>query len=274
MPLRILLIFLFSLSAKAQNIVIKGSDTLGAKMVPQLAEHYKKEHPDLQFEIAAEGSSTCFTNIAANTCDFGMASRSIKEEEKKNIQEKGIKLIEHVVAYDIIGIVVDEENPIDNLTRKQIKDIFTSKTTDWKDLGWDAGGTINVLTRNTSSGTYKTFQKLAMDKEPYGATTQKIAGNEAIQTLAALKTTNGISYCGLAYVNKDGLKALQIDGVDPAARNALSYPFSRNLYFYSTDKTSEAASAFIEWVKTSKDAARVIEKVGFVSASLTQKSSN
>ena len=81
---------LASTGAVAQDtIVIKGSDTLGAKMVPQLAEAYKAAGNEASFEIAAEGSSTAFTNLLAGTADIGMSSRDVKDAEKDQFTAKG-----------------------------------------------------------------------------------------------------------------------------------------------------------------------------------------
>lgn len=254
----------FTLHA-AEKIIIKGSDTLGAKMVPILAKKYQETHPELNFEIAAEGSSICFTCLLDNTCDIGIASRKVKESEHKHITDRGLTLVEHIVAYDMLAIVVDEKNPLTNLSKSDIKNIFTSQITHWEEVGWNTEMPIKPLIRNTSSGTHKAFRKIAMDKEPYGRTTKKVAVNhEYLQMLDKLKTDNGIGYCGLAFMGKGGLKPLKIDGISPCADNVKTYPFTRPLYFYTTENTSKEALAFIEWVKTSKEAAKVIEKVGFV----------
>ena len=61
-------------SHAAEKLVIKGSDTLGAKLVPQLAEEFKAQHPDVVFEIAAEGSTTGIAAIIDGTADIGMSS--------------------------------------------------------------------------------------------------------------------------------------------------------------------------------------------------------
>ena len=63
------------------KLVIKGSDTLGAKLVPQLAEAYKHAHPGVSFSIAAEGSTTGIAAIIDGTADIGMASRRAFDTE-------------------------------------------------------------------------------------------------------------------------------------------------------------------------------------------------
>src|SRR5471030_955554 len=89
------------------KLVIKGSDTLGAKLVPQLAEEYKAKNPGVSFEIAAEGSTTGITAIIDGTAQLGMSSRRAKATEFSAAQAKGVTLKQTIVAYDGIAIIVN-----------------------------------------------------------------------------------------------------------------------------------------------------------------------
>lgn len=253
-------------SATAQTkIVTKGSDTLGAKMVPQLAEAYKAAGNNVSFEIAAEGSSTCFTALLNGTADFGMSSRGIKSKEKNKFASSGKEAVEHIAAVDMIAVIVNEANPVKQLTREQVEGIFTGAITDWSEVGGKAGK-INVYTRNTASGTYKTFQKLAMSKKDYGKSSQKMAGNEQIAQEVA-ENTNGIGYVGLAFLGRDGIAPISINGVLPQPENAKEYALSRNLYYYTVGQPSGETAKFIEWAISSPEAAAIIKKVGFIPVS-------
>jgi len=249
-----------------ETIVIKGSDTLGAKMVPMLTKAYKAkaEGYDVNFEIAAEGSSSCFKALVAGNADIGMSSRVIKLSEKEKLDELGIKVEAHVLALDMIAVIVNEKNPIKNLSKSELKKIFTGEITEWKELKRkeSLSGSIKVYTRNTSSGTYKTFQKLAMNGEGYGKNTQKLAGSGFSPSVVE-GDMNGIGYVGLAYVSRDGLKPLRIDGVAPIGKNGKVYPLTRSLYFYTPEDVSANMKRFVEWVKMSKKAAEIIKNVGF-----------
>ena len=245
-----------------EKIVIKGSDTLGAKMVPQLKEAYVAAGNKTDFEIAAEGSSQAFTNLIAGTADIGMSSRDAKEEEKNNFIAKGKALVEHVAAWDMIAVVTNKNNGVRGLTLKQIEGIFTGDIKDWSEVGGKPGK-ISVYTRNTSSGTYKTFQKMAMSKRDYSSGSQKMAGNEQIAAEVA-SNPNGIGYVGLAYAVKDGLRAVKVDGESPKPRNKTDYPLSRKLYYYTVGEPKGEVKKFIDWAIKSKGAAEVIEKVGFI----------
>ncbi len=251
--------------AQAEDkIVIKGSDTLGAKMVPQLAEAYKEAGNAATFEIAAEGSSVAFTSLLAGASDIGMSSRDIKKEETEEFTAKGLKIKEWVGGYDMIGIIVNAKNGLADITLKQIEGIFTGEIKDWSEVGGEAGP-ISVYTRNTSSGTYKSFQEMAMDKRDYGADTQKMAGNEQIAEEVA-KNANGIGYVGLAYASKEGVKAISVDGVELKPENKSTYPIARTLFYYTVEgKTSPAAEKFLTWATTDDKAVEVVERVGFIS---------
>jgi len=93
-----------ALITRADSLVIKGSNTLGVKLVPQLAEEFKSWHPGTTFDIAAEGSTTGFAALIDNTAAIAMASRPAKPEETARAQAKGIQLKETTVAWDGIAV--------------------------------------------------------------------------------------------------------------------------------------------------------------------------
>ena len=173
--MRLLLCILTANIAWAQNIVIKGSDYLGAKMVPQLAEGFKAAGNKTEFEISAEGSSKAYSSLLDGTANIGMSMRLANAEEKDIFREKGKELVEHVAAFDMIAVVVNSNKGIRALTLKQLEGIYTGEITDWVEVGGRAGK-IDAYTRNTTSGTYKTFQKLAMSGRDYGVGGLRPAG--------------------------------------------------------------------------------------------------
>jgi phosphate transport system substrate-binding protein len=243
---KLLILALASLAAtslQAQKLVIKGSDTLGAKLVPMLSEEYKAQYPGVSFEIAAEGSTTGIAAITDSTADIGMASRRAKPTEMSAAQAKGI--------------------PISDLTPRQVEQIFTGDITDWSALGGPAGR-ISVYTRNTSSGTYSDFKALAMKKRDYASSSQKMAGNEQIAAEVA-KNPNGIGYVGMAYISDPGIKAVGINGSHPSKETVLSkaYPYARPTFYYTNGEPVGEAAKFIEFT-LSDEGQKIVEKVGFV----------
>src|SRR3954470_8301771 len=117
--------------AHAEKLVIKGSDTLGAKLVPQLAEQFKAQHPGTTFDIAAEGSTTGIAAIIDGTAQIGMASRRAKPAEIAAATGKGVNMKPTIVAYDGIAVIVNSANPVKTLTKKQVEQIFTGEVADW-----------------------------------------------------------------------------------------------------------------------------------------------
>ncbi|MFA6960315.1 MAG: phosphate ABC transporter substrate-binding protein [Opitutaceae bacterium] len=251
------------LPASAQKLVIKGSDTLGAKLVPQLAEEYKAMHPGVSFEIAAEGSTTGIAAIIDGTASIGMASRRAKSTEVSAASAKGVSMKPTIVCYDGIGVVVNANSPIKGLTARQVEQIFTGDITDWSAVGGNPGK-ISVYTRNTSSGTYSDFKSLAMKKRDYAPASQKLAGNEQIVAEVG-KNPNGIGYVGLAYTTEAGIKVVSVDGGLPNKESVLAkkYPYARPTFYYTNGEPTGEAAKFIEFTH-SEAGQKIVEKVGFI----------
>jgi phosphate transport system substrate-binding protein len=249
--------------APAETLVIKGSDTLGAKLVPQLSEEFKAQHSDTTFNIAAEGSTTGIAAIIDGTAQIGMASRPTKPEEVTAAKAKGVNFKETVVAYDGIAVIVNSANPVKSLTKKQVEQIFTGDVTDWSAVG-GSSGKISVYTRNTSSGTYSEFKELAMKKRDYAPDSQKMAGNEQIASEVA-KNPNGVGYVGLAYTKASDIKVVGIDGAMPSKESVLgkAYPYARPTFYYTNGEPAGVAKQFVDF--TVSDAGqKIVEQVGFV----------
>ena len=251
-----------TVAAHGQTLSIKGSDTLGAKLVPQLAEAFKAAgNSGVKFEIAAEGSTTAFPALANGTAQLGMSSRKVKDDERTFCRTKGVYLKEHEICYDMICVIVNKNSPVSKLSKDQVAKIFTGQIKDWSEVG-GAPGKISIYTRNTSSGTYKDWQTLAMKGRDYPSSSQKLAGNEQIAQEVA-KNRNGIGYVGLAYTKTAGIKALPVDGVVPVAANAKKFPYARPCFLYAPDKPTAEAAAFLDFIMTPAGL-DIVRRVGFI----------
>ena len=238
----------------ADRLVIKGSDTLGAKLVPQLAEQFKAQHPGTTFDIAAEGSTTGIAAIIDGTAQIGMSSRRAKSSEVGSAAAKGKHMKPTIVAFDGIGVIVNSANPIKGLTKKQVEQIFTGDVTDWSAVGGSG----------TSSGTYSDFKELAMKKRDYAPGSQKMAGNEQIAAEVG-KNPNGVGYVGMAYLKAGGVKAMPIDGAVPSTKSvqAHSYPYWRPTFYYTDGDPSGLAKEFVDFT-VGPGGQRIVAQVGFV----------
>src|SRR6476619_1337975 len=262
--LAILMALAFGITeARADRLVIKGSDTLGAKLVPQLAEQFKAQHPGTTFYFSAEGSTTGIAAIIDGTAQIGMSSRRAKTSEVGAAASKGKHMKPTIVAFDGIGVIVNSANPIKGLTKKQVEQIFTGDVTDWSAVG-GSGGKISVYTRNTSSGTYSDFKELAMKKRDYAGGSQKMAGNEQIAAEEG-KNPNGVGYVGMAYTKASGVKVVPIDGVAPSVQtvHAKTYPYARPTFYYTNGDPSGLAKEFLQFT-ISGAGQKIAAQVGFV----------
>ena len=259
----LLIAALAATTASAQRLVIKGSDTLGARLVPLLAEQYRARNSGVTFEIAAEGSTTGIAAIIDGTAQIGMSSRRARTTEHSAAGAKGVVLRPTIVAYDGIGVVVNAGNGVTNLTPRQVEQIFTGDITDWSAVGGNPGR-ISIYTRNTSSGTYADFAELAMNRRDYASSSQKMAGNEQIVAEVA-RNPNGIGYVGLAYITSPGIKAISIGGVQATKAAVLdkTYPYARPTFYYTNGPATGEAERFIAFTLSDEGQA-VVEQVGFV----------
>jgi phosphate transport system substrate-binding protein len=252
-----------AMTVQADRLVIKGSDTLGAKLVPQLAEQFKAQHPGTTFDIAAEGSTTGIAAIIDGTAQIGMSSRRAKSSEVAAASSKGVNMKPTIVAYDGLGVIVNFANPIKGLTKKQVEQIFTGEITDWSAVG-GSGGKISIYTRNTSSGTYSDWKELAMKKRDYASGAQKMAGHEQIAAEVG-KNPSGVGYVGLAYMKAGGIKVVPIDGLIPTQASVIdkSWPYARPTFYYTNGTPSGVAKEFVDFT-TGPVGQKIVDRVGFV----------
>ena len=133
----------------------KGSDTI-VNLALAWAERYQAEHPEVRISVTGGGSGTGIAALINDTVDIANASRKIKEEETAEAQSNGVEPMEHIVARDAIAVIVNPENPVSQLTLKQISDIYSGKIINWSEVGGEDRPIVR-LSRETNSGTHVYF---------------------------------------------------------------------------------------------------------------------
>ncbi len=215
----------------AEALQINGSTTVGP-IGDAFAEAFMKMYPDLSITVSKTGSSDGATGLIEGRCDIAMMSRFMKEKEFAQAVENGVMPVAHAIAMDGVCVVVHPSNPVQELTTEQIRDIYAGKITNWSQLG-GADKAIVVISRDTSSGTYETFENLIMHKEKMTEGTEYVNSNP--QAHARIKNTDGaIGYVGLGFVDRN-VKALKVDGVMPTNSTIAKgvYPISRPLFLFT-----------------------------------------
>lgn len=255
---------LLSISASAQRI--KGSDTV-LPVAQQTAERFMNQYPDTRVTVTGGGTGVGISALLDNTTDIAMASRPIKFSEKMKIKSAGEDVAEIVVAYDALAVVAHPSNPVKQLTRQQLEDIFRGKITNWKQVGGD-DRKIVVYSRETSSGTYEFFKESVLKNKNYMASSLSMPATGAI-IQSVSQTKGAIGYVGLAYVSPR-VKTLSVsyDGkhyAAPTVENATNktYPIVRPLYYYYNVKKKAEIAPLIQYI-LSPDGQDIIKKSGYI----------
>ena len=248
-------------SYASSSIVIKGSTTV-LPVAQGTLEAFMKKNPGVQMSLSGGGSGEGVKALIDKTTDIATSSREIKASEVDLAKSKGVNPVAHVVAFDAIIPVVHPKNKVSNLTIDQISQIYQGKITNWKEVGGE-DLKIVVISRDSSSGTFESWDHFVMKKTKVMPRAQMLASNGALVTAVA-KNRYAIAYLGIGYVNKS-VKPLQVNGVTASIANAMSkeYPLSRELYMYTNGEPAGDVAKYITFVK-SAEGQQVVAKEGFV----------
>lgn len=248
-------------SSFAASLSVKGSTTV-LPIMQRAVEAYQKANPGMSISVSGGGSGNGIKAIIDGTTDVAMASRFMKGKEVKLAMEKGVYPVPFAVGIDALVPVVHPSNPVSNLTRAQLKAIYKGEVKNWKDVG-GPDRKIVVISRDTSSGTYETWEGKIMNKERVYAGALLQASNGAVAQ-AVSKNKLAIGYVGLAYVN-DELHGLTVDGVEANVKTALNgdYPISRGLNCYTPGQPTGDAKGLLDFM-LSPAGQDLAESTGFI----------
>ncbi|MEI6787988.1 MAG: phosphate ABC transporter substrate-binding protein [bacterium] len=249
-------------AADANSIVVDGSTTVGP-VAKAFAEYYMGKHQSVNITVSESGSGNGAKSLINAACDVATMSRPMKNSEKKAAQDAGVLAIENVVALDGLAVIVNPSNPRGNLTIEQIRDIFTGKITNWRELGGQ-DQKIVVISRDTNSGTYESFNTLVLKDSKLKGGAEYVGSNGAVRQ-RVMSTDAAVGYVGLAFT--EGVKVLQVNGVAPSAATvtAKTYPIARPLFMYTNGRPKEGTALydFVNLCNTA-EGKKIIEDTGFV----------
>ncbi|MGX6591394.1 PstS family phosphate ABC transporter substrate-binding protein [Cetobacterium ceti] len=260
--------FGLSKSAMASRVVqMKGSDTI-LNVSQYLAEEYMLENKDARIAVTGGGSGVGIASLINGTGDIGMASRNIKSKEIEMAKEKGIDIKEVVIGFDGITIIENKNNPVKNISSKDLGKIFRGEITNWKEIGGN-DAPIVVLSRDSSSGTHEFFKEHIVRNnnpkgtEEYGIKTLYMPSNEAIKQEVETNI-NAIGYIGMGYVDKN-VKSINVDNIEPNVSNVSSkkYPIAREIYWYVKKEDNKTVNGLVNYA-LSKDGQEIVKEEGFV----------
>lgn len=227
------------------RIMIAGSTSV-QPLADELAKYFMQQYPKVSIEVQGGGSSVGIKSAIQGIVDIGTSSRELTEDEAKQLSSKGWQEIK--IAEDGIAVIVHKSNPVSNLTIDQIRDIFSGKIKNWKEVG-GKDAKIVVVTREEGSGTRGAFEEIVMGKSA------KITDSAIVQpSTGAVKTTvsqdeNAIGYISIGVLDST-VKGVKVEGVEPTEKNVKlgKYKIKRPFLFLVSKNPTKVTKAFVDFV--------------------------
>ena len=245
--------------AKLTGTVSTDGSTSMEKVIGALGEAFTEANGNVNFTYNPTGSGSGIQAVQEGRCDIGLSSRALKDEEKAS------GLTETILAYDGIAVIVNPENPVEDLTLEDIAKIYTGEITNWSEVGGN-DAEIVLIGREAGSGTRSGFEEIVEVKDLCQYRQELSSTGDVITTVA--QNPGAIGYASLASV-KDTVKAVKVAGVAPSEETVKDGTYAIQRPFVLATKTDaqlgEAAQAFFDYV-TSTAANEIIVAAGVVPA--------
>lgn len=252
----------------AEQVVINGSTTV-LPVVQKASESFMAAHPDIALSISGGGSGNGIKALIEGQCAIAMSSRDMHEKEVKAANAKNVTPVRTSIAFDAIVPVVHPENPVKSMTSDQLRDIYTGKIKNWKEVG-GKDAKIVVISRDTSSGTFECWNELIMKKQRVMPAALMQASNGAV-VQAVAKNPNAIGYIGLGYLDKT-VHGMTVDGVQATPENAVSrtWPISRELLLYTNGEPAGNVKLFMDYMLDPTKGQKDVVAAGYVPLPVTK----
>ena len=240
------------------TVNVNGSTSM-ADVIAALTEGFNEINPDVQINYTGSGSGAGIEGVLAGTCDLGLSSRALSEDEK------GQGAVENIVAKDGVAVVINPENTVTELSTEQIAAIYTGEITNWSEVG-GPDAEIAVLGRDSASGTRSAFEEILGIEDACVYLNEYSSTGDVIGNVAS--NPNAIGYASLSAVD-DSVVAVSVTGVPPTEATVAdgSFPIQRPFVIVTVEGTelSAAAQAFLDYAM-SAEVADIIAAAGAVSA--------
>lgn len=244
-----------------ESLVLQGSTTVLPITVIH-AEEFMKKNPSTKISVRGGGSGSGIKALMDGVVEMAQSSRSIRPKEIARAKEKGIRIVEHVIAGDALAVIVHPSNPVANLTIEQLKDIYTGKITNWQEVGGN-NQKMMVISRDVASGTFRAFNKMILGKEKQRADALLQASSAAVVG-AVTHTPGAIGYVGMGFL-RPAVKAVKVNGIKATVETLIAgiYPLGRPLFIYTAGDPTGLSKRFMDFI-LSPAGQKIVENTGFV----------
>lgn len=230
---------LLSIPAFAQ-LTFSGASTITDNLMPDLTKVFTEKNKIKFDSMESVNSNVAFQALVDGKCLIAGVAKNLTADDKKN------NCFTQIFGYDPLVAFVNEKNAVANLSKDQIKGIFTGKITNWKDVG-GADAKITVVIDQPTSGAHKEFKKIMLDDAEYVAA--KIADKPAVCVEDASKDANTVTYASISW-KRDGVKAVSIDKIAPTPEAVADgdYILSRPLILVTKEVPKDNIKLFFDFV--------------------------
>ena len=266
----LLFVYLFSFSSSSEavntKLIIKGSTTI-LPIALGIGAEFQKKYPGVEVQISGGGSIEGIKALIMGEADIAISSTFISDQEIQLAQQHSVYPVPFRFAYDCIIPIVNRSNPLKNLTRRELKDIFLGLIDNWKQLG-GPDHAIQVVSRDSASGTFKVWEQLVMDQESIVAGIPfKHSNTEVVRAVS--ESPGAIGYISLSYLNSQ-VKPIQVDGVIGSIQSLKNgtYLLSRPLFMFTNGWPEGKTLEYINFVLDAEKGQESIDEAGYIPLNL------
>jgi phosphate transport system substrate-binding protein len=235
-------------ASEEKQLVVTGSSTV-APVLSEIAKRYESLHPDVRIDVQTGGSSRGLKDARTGLADIGMISRALKEEEKD--------LTPYLIGIDGVAMIVHADNPIKELSRQQIIDIYVGKINNWSELG-GADEPIVVINKAEGRATLELFLEYFGLKSP-DIQADIIAGDNEQDIKAVAGNPFSIAYVSIGNAEYDikvgvPIRLLPLEGVAATSENVAAerFPMRRPLNLVVPKQPEGLVLDFINYARSAE----------------------
>ena len=249
-------ILLPACGGEGRTVSAEGSTAM-VQVMAALQEAYREKRPEVRVNISGTGSGAGIEAALSGTCEIGLSSRELTEEEISRGAEA------RVIAMDGIAVIVHPSNPVKDLNLEELSGIFAGTVTNWAQLGGE-DRPIAVYGREAGSGTRTAFEEAVGVRDRCIYTSEYCSTGDVTGNVAG--NPNGIGYVSMAALSA-AVSAVTLDGADCTAETLRNggYPIQRPMLLVTKGGLSEAARDFLDFA-SSAEAEKYIILAGAVPA--------
>jgi phosphate transport system substrate-binding protein len=227
-----------------ESLEIRGSGSV-LPLAERVAEAYMTDHPDSIVVVSSGGNRRGLKSLILGTCEMAMAGTEVPEEIQKLAADNKVELVSADIYQDAVVVVVHPDNPIKNISMKQLRDVFRGAITNWSALG-GKDAPIDVITHNGDSSTFEVFKRSVLGDDAV-ITPKAVIPAPNHDAFVQSITPTAIGYASLHV--QGNLKVITVDGVEPDVATIASarYPIRRMLRLYQRKPESAIGKAVLDY---------------------------